>query len=342
MSYRNKLLFYGLLSVLIASGIGLGVYFGVFFEKENGQSNQIVLTLEGSASTKNFTLAEIMSYPNITGFAGYRKSTGTLVGPNFYKGVELNVLLDEVGGLSVGEELEVIADDGYKVIFTSEMLNGNLPSYDNETGEYLGIGQFRIILAYEIDGIIDSGSTGLFRIAAIPIESKDYYTDGSPWVKEVTRMSIISDISWIIYLYGITNDSIDKLTFEAYMHINDSELRLVYQVEEGGRLNTYEGIALWRIIALFDGELAGSVYATFNDSLAIAGYDVILKNSLEEEITLRSEDIARNDSYILAAKKNSIFLKSDAAGEAPLKLVGPSVTTLQMISKIIEIWLILD
>ena len=246
------------------------------------------------------------------------------------------------GGLSTGEELEVIADDGYKVIFTSEMLNGNLPSYDNETGEYLGLGQFRIILAYEIDGIIDSGNVGLLRIAAIPIEGEDYYTDGSPWVKEVTRMSIISNSSWIVYLYGITNDSIDKPTFEAYMHINDSELRLIYQVEEGGRLNTYEGLALWRIISFFDGEIAGSTDTTFNDSLATAGYDVILKNSLEEEITLRSEDIARNDSYILAAKKNSIFFRSDIASEAPLKLVGPSVATLQMISKIIEIWLVLD
>jgi len=342
MSYRNKFLLYSLVSVLIASSIGLGVYFGVFFEKENGETNQIVLTIEGSTSTKNFTLAEIMSFPNITGFAGYRKSTGTLVGPNLYKGAELNVLLDEVGGISPGEELEVIADDGYKVSFTSEMLNGNLPSYDNETGEYLGIGNFRIILAYEIDGIIDYGNVGLLRIAAIPIEGEDYYTDGSTWVKEVTRMSVTSDSSWIVYLYGITNDSIDKPTFEAYMHINDSELRLVYQLEEGGRINTYEGLALWRIIAIFDGELAGSLDITFNDSLATAGYNVVLKNLLEEEITLRSEDIARNDSYILAAKKNSIFLKNDVAGEGPLKLVGSSVAPLQMISKIVEIWLFLD
>ncbi|MFW9851563.1 MAG: hypothetical protein ACFFDS_01325 [Candidatus Thorarchaeota archaeon] len=335
MILKNKLFIYGLISLIAISSIGLGVYFGIFFEKENGADNEIILTLEGSTSTKNYTLSDIMSFPNITGYAGYRKSTGTLVGPNLYKGVELNVLLDEVGGLASGEELEIIAADDYKVTFTSEMLNGEFSSYDNETGDYLGIGEFRIILAYEIDGIIDTSGAGILRIVAITVEGEDYYSDSSFWVKEVVKMKVTSESSWIVYLYGVTNDSIDKPTFEAFMHVNDSELRLSYQILDGDRTNTFEGLALWRIISLFDG---GSE-TTFNESLATAGYDVILKNSTAGEITLRSEDIATNDSYILAAMKNSMFLKSS---DAPLMLVGPGVASLQMINNIVEIWIVLE
>ncbi len=339
MNLSNRFILYGLISIIAISSIGLGVYFGVFFEKENGDDKEIVLTLEGGTSTKNYTLSDIMSFPNITGYAGYRKSTGTLVGPSFYKGVELNVLLDEVGGLASGEELEVIAADNYTITFTSEMLNGDFSSYDNETGEYVGIGEFRIILAYEIDGVIDTSGAGVLRIAAIPVEGEDYYSDSSFWVRDVVKIKLTSESSWIVYLYGINNDSIDKPTFEALMHINDSDLRLNYQFEDGDRINTFEGVAVWRIISLFDGELEGSLYTTFNDSLAASGYDVILKNFAEEEITLRSEDIARNDSYILAAMKNSAFLKSS---DAPLMLVGPSIDPLQMINNIVEIWLVLD
>ena len=338
MGIQNKILLYGLIAILIASSVGLGVYFGVFYEKDDQPSNQVILTLIGQSVTKNFTLSDLMNYPNITGSAGYRKSTGTLVGPNIYKGVELLVLLEDIGGLDSDQEIDVIADDGYSVTFTNEMLNGNLPSYDSETGDYLGIGEFHIVLAYEIDGEINNDGIGSLRIVAIPKGDEIYITDGSTWVKEVVTISVISDVSWIIYLYGITNDSVDKATFEAFMHFNDSEFRLIHQLQEGDRTNTYEGIALWRIISLFDGELIIDDI-TFNDSLAISGYNVILKNIASETLVLRSEDIARNDSYILAARRNSIYLKGN---EAPLMIVGPSISPTQMILGIHEIHIILD
>jgi len=336
MMVKHKIIFAITISTVIFTATALGVYFRVFYEKKNGNvDDQIVLTLQGSASTKNYTLTEIMNFPNITGSAGYRRSTGTLVGPNLYKGVELNTLLADVGGINVDEELEVIASDGYKVTLTSEMLDGKFPAYDSENGNYLGVGNFKLILAYEIDGVINS-ENNILRIAALPATGDDYYTDGSFWVREVIKMKVISESSWIVYLYGITNDSIEKSTFEAFMHVNDSELRVIYQLQEGDRINTYEGLALWIIISFIDGELEGSTFPTFNDSLAVGGYDVFIKNSLEETVILKSEDIARNDSYILAVKKNTVFLKGS---DAPMMLVGPAVVSLQMISGITEIWI---
>ncbi|MCG3222362.1 MAG: hypothetical protein H7641_13365, partial [Candidatus Heimdallarchaeota archaeon] len=89
------------------------------------------------------------------------------------------------------------------------------------------------------------------------------------------------------------------------------------------------------IISIIDGELEGSTHYTFNDTLASQGYDIILKNS-EEQIILNSIDIARNNSYILAAKKNSIFLEGN---EAPLRIVGSFLAGSQMISGITEVWI---
>ena len=121
MGLKISALSVGIISALILTGVGLGVYFGVFYEKSTNGDTTIVLTLQGS-STKNYTLTDIKEFNNITGNAGYRKSTGTLVGPNLYRGVELSTLLDDVGGIDPGEELEVVASDDYKVVFTYEML----------------------------------------------------------------------------------------------------------------------------------------------------------------------------------------------------------------------------
>ncbi|MCE7742655.1 MAG: hypothetical protein GOP50_09365 [Candidatus Heimdallarchaeota archaeon] len=331
MSLKTKILL-GVISLLVLTGIGLGVYFGAFYAP-NGEPDPdpdpdpVVLTIYGDNSEANFTLTELKSLANVTGYAGYRKSTGTIVGPNLFKGVLLTNLIAEVGGLSAGEELEVISGDQYKVTFTNAMINGQFPAYDNITGDYLGIKDFRVIVAYEMDGQKLSTSDGVLRIACLAEEGEGYLSDGSPWVKDVQTIKVISSASWNVFLYGAINDSIDKATFEAFMYMNDEANLLVYQLLEDGRTNTYEGLALWRILALFDDD---DPY-TFNETLASNGYSIILKNALNESIILDSTAVSLNESFILAAKKNAIFLSDDLA---PLILVGPGISEMQMINGI--------
>ncbi|MHA2255378.1 MAG: hypothetical protein ACXAAM_04850, partial [Candidatus Heimdallarchaeaceae archaeon] len=138
-----------------------------------------------------------------------------------------------------------------------------------------------------------------------------------------------------VYLYGLSNDSIDRSSFEAALFSGEENHSIFFVLQEDLRNNTYQGIPLWAIISLIDGELEGSTHYSFNDTLASQGYEIILKNS-DEQIILSSIDIARNNSYILAAKKNSIFLEGN---EAPLRIIGPFLTGTQMISGITEIWL---
>ena len=331
MKLKINVLHASLITVLVLAGASLGVYFGVFYEKSsNNPDSSVVLTIQGSSSTNNYTMAEIKEFQSVTGNGGYRKSTGTLVGPNIYKGVELLTILEDVGGLAPGEELEIIASDDYKIVLSYEILQGHLIAYDSVTGDNLGIGNFSIILAYEMDGGNLAPGDGKLRVACLAEEGENYLSDSSIWVKDVVSLNVIPLSSWIVYLYGITEDSIDKSTFEAFMHMNNGENRLVYQVQEGDRFNTYEGLALWRLISIVDG---GSI-DTFNDSLVSMGYSVILKNSLENTLVLNIADVARNDSYILAAEKNSVFL---SGSDVPLKLVGPGISTLEMFGGIVEI-----
>ena len=335
MNLKTKIIL-GIVSFLVLSGTGLGIYFGVFYEPESNpqiEPEQVVLTVHGTSSTQNYTMTELKILANLTGTAGYRRSTGTIVGPDTYKGVLLEDLIAGVGGLPTGTELDIIAGDDYTITFTEEMINGQFPAYDNITGDYLGYRDFRVIVAYEMNGQKISSDDGPLRIACLAEEGEGYLSDSSPWVKNVQNIEVTDSIPWSINLYGAINDSIDKDTFEAFMYMNDKANLLVYQLLEDGRTNTYEGLALWRIIALFD----DSDPYTFNETLASTGYSIILRNENDETITLNSTDISLNDNYILAAKKNAVFLTDD---EAPLILTGSAVPELQMIDEIVEVVLV--
>jgi hypothetical protein len=327
---RQRTVVIGSIVIVLTVGTIIGVYLGVYYSRQSDED--IVLTLQSSTSTMNYTMTDLMEFDSIEGYGGYKRATGTVVGPHWYKGVSLGLLLDEVGGIILGEELEVIASDNWKITYTSQMLNGNVVAYNSITGENLGIKEFQIILAYEEDGSKIPTDDGPIRIAFISEE--EHLTDGNLWAKKVQTMKIkTSSNMWTIYLYGITNDSISRLSFEAAMYSDVENHSVFYVLQEDTRFNTYQGMPLWCIISIIDGELFGSSHYTFNDTLAALGYDVILRNS-EEEISLHSSDIARNNSYILAAKRNSVFLGEN---EGPLRLVGSALTGSQMIYGITEI-----
>jgi hypothetical protein len=333
MHRRQRTVQIGSVIIVIIVGSIIGIYLGVFYNKPPGEGD-VILTIQGTSSAKNYTMSSLLEFESVEGYGGYKKSTGTIVGPSMYGGVLLESLLEEVGGISASEDLEITASDGWKVTYTSQMLSGNVVAYDNVTGDNLGIKEFQIILAYQVEGSNIPSDDGPLRLAFISEEG--YLTDGNLWAKKINNMKIESAaIKWTIFLYGITNDSLDRSSFEAAMFSGEENHSVFLVLHEETRYNTYQGIPLWSIISIIDGELEGSTHYTFNDTLALLGYDIILKNS-EEQVILNSIDIARNNSYILAAKKNSIFLEGN---EAPLRLISSELTSSLMISGVIEIWI---
>ena len=216
------------------------------------------------------------------------------------------------------------------------MVNGLVIAYDNITGVELGVQNFEMVLIYEeIGATILNG--GPLRVGFL--SDKGYVSDGQLWSKEVIKIEMkMSSSLWRVDLYGLTNSSIDRPTFEASMYCGTYPHRQTYEIVDDDRIHIYEGVGLWIIISIIDdGETVNDSHNIFNNGLVGKGYKVVLKNKDGLNVTLNFDDIARNNSYILAAKRDSAFL-AEAIG--PLKLVGSGVNSLQMIEGIIEIWLI--
>ena len=337
MATKKTITIFSLISILVVTSAGLGIYFGLFYENNDTDPDEVILSLVSENINKNYTMAELKALPSVSGLGGYKKTTGTLVGPSTYKGVPIISLLDDIGGPSPSSDLIIRATDGYVVSYSYSMIAGQITAYDNETGANLGIDEFEMIIAYEQDGNALATDDGPLRI--VYLSDEGYLSDGNLWAKKIQEIELKSITeSWIVYLYGITNDSVNRPFFESVMASGEMHTLAFYEMQDGDRINSYAGIPLWTIISIIDGELEDSSSFTFNETLALNGYDIILKNSDEEIITLNSSVVSYNDDIILAVKKNSLFLPLN---ESPLRLVGNALNDIQMIGKIAEIWIIL-
>lgn len=338
MVTKRTIIIFSLIVSLVVTSTGIGIYFGLFYENNNGSdTDNVILSLVSDSVNNNYTMADLVDLPSISGLGGYKKTTGTLVGPSTYKGVSIISLLNDIGGMLSTSDLTIRATDGYSVTYSYSMIAGKVTAYDNETGTNLGINEFEMIVAYEQDGNALATDDGPLRIAYLSDEG--YLSDGNLWAKKIQEIEIKSVTeSWIVYLYGITNDSVNRPFFESVMASGETHTIAFYEMQDGTRTHSYAGIPLWTIISIIDGELENSTSYTFNESLALTGYDIILINSNEEIITLNSTFVSHNDNILLAVKKNSLFLPLN---EAPLRLVGTALNEIQMIGKIVEIWIIL-
>ena len=336
MVAKKTIIVFSMITLLVVTGTGIGIYFGLFYENNNGlDDDTIILSLVSENTNKNYTIEELKALPSVSGVGGYKKTTGTIVGPSNYKGVPIISLLNDIGGMSQSSDLIIEATDGYVVSYSYSMIVGQVTAYDNETGSNLGISEFEMIVAYEQDGNALATDDGPLRIAYLSDEG--HLSDGSLWAKKIQDIEIKSVTeSWIVYLFGLTNDSVNRPFFESTMASGEPHTIAFYEMQDGDRINSYSGIPLWIIISIIDGELEDSTSYTFNESLALTGYDIILRNSDNEMITLNSSIISHNDDILLAIKKNSLFLPLN---EAPLRLVGNALNNLEMIGQIIEIWI---
>jgi DMSO/TMAO reductase YedYZ molybdopterin-dependent catalytic subunit len=80
--------------------------------------------------------------------------------------------------------------------------------------------------------------------------------------------------------------------------------------------NVWSGVALWRVIALVD----DGDDTTFSDAMASAGYDVKVIGADGYSYTFPSQEVARNDNFVLADELNGAPLPAE---KYPLKLVSP-------------------
>jgi DMSO/TMAO reductase YedYZ molybdopterin-dependent catalytic subunit len=285
------------------------------------------VTLVGN-ETKIYNLTEIKEMPSYENGGAFLRSTGAIVGPHNYKGVNMTYLLDLVGGVNSSQSMNVTASDGYSITFSYDQVMGNITTY-NETGEAIDWSKpITMMLAYEEDG--DPIHGGPLRIVYVGDECDGQYpiTDGHFWVKWVTEIEVQETVEeWDLTLTGVITEVMDRATFESGANCHG-----ISWTDDKDR--TWRGIPLWLLVGRVDDEIIHGDGA-FNDELCEEGYNVTAISSDNYTVTFNSTFVGRNDDLIVANRLNGTALNASKYGH--LRLVGPALEGHHKLKRVVEI-----
>jgi DMSO/TMAO reductase YedYZ molybdopterin-dependent catalytic subunit len=158
-------------------------------------SAEINLTVTAANGTEAVLSAvELAGFDAYTADGGTRSSSGSIKNIGTYTGVNILTLLDEVGGLSSGDSVKIIASDGYEKTISYQEANGeDIATYDSEGNTTDATEPLTMIVAYHLDGaplLAGDGQPGHLRIAVVGPEG--VITSGSTWIKAVVALEIIA------------------------------------------------------------------------------------------------------------------------------------------------------
>jgi DMSO/TMAO reductase YedYZ molybdopterin-dependent catalytic subunit len=278
------------------------------------------LTLIGN-ETRAYTLDEIKAMPSYTAGGGFKKSTGTVVGPHNYTGINITYLTDLVGGIASSESVKLTASDGYSMTYTYEQVMGEIATYEGTTGP------MTMVLAYEEDGSpIPDEYGGPLRIAFTGPDSP--ITDGHFWVKYITTIEILGSVEeWNLTLTGAITDIPDRSTFESCVGCHRASWT-------DGNSQKWSGIPLWLLVGVVDDAHNETAKHYFNDTVADMGYNVTVIAADTYNKTFNSTFVKRNNELILANEMNGTALPEKYF---PLKLVGQDLAKSEMVGNVVEI-----
>jgi len=115
---------------------------------------------------------------------------------------------------------------------------------------------------------------------------------------------------WPLQLVGAAAVSMTQVDFETLASSYPASW------DDNATGNVWSGVALWRLVALVD----DGDNTTFSDAMASAGYNVRVIAADDYSYTFPSQEVARNDNFILANELNDAPLPAE---KYPLKLVSP-------------------
>jgi len=279
-------------------------------ESEETEVEPNVLSINIGDETISYSMSALLALPSITGEGGYKKTTGTIVGPYTYTGVTIQHLLELAGTLPVEYSIEAVASDLYTTYFNRTEVEGALKAYNAETGDPVGTGNFTVILAYYKEGEpLDHG--GPLRI--VTLSEDGYLSDGHYWAKDVVNITVIDEIEpWSLELLGVEEWD---MTHDIYYSLAScSHHRVELTLGE----SVYAGVPLWTIIASMDG--GDDDHYLFNTTLLSRNYNVTLFSGDGANVTFSATQLAYNSSIIVAGWVNGALLQEP---DWPLKLVVP-------------------
>ena len=252
------------------------------------------LTVVRGEDASAYTLDEVEALESLTGRGTFTTSTNVEYTAS-YVGVPMTTLIGSVNGDAT---IRVTAADGYSMNYTAEMFQ------DTSEGTW--------ILAYKEDGEYMPFDPGYFRIVQVGDNTPHFPSSLS------ARMVVLIEVlgvyeNYSLFLSGAVERSFSRSELEEGIgcpcHV------ATVSVTSKGVTSEFAGLPLWRLLGFADDDVhpapeLGVYYnnGDFNDDLASTGYEITLVASDGYTQTVTSDLVARDDRFIVAFKKDGVFL----------------------------------
>jgi DMSO/TMAO reductase YedYZ molybdopterin-dependent catalytic subunit len=181
------------LALILAGVVCLGLAAGIYFlsDREADITTVWEVTLKGvNGQQKVLSYQEIKTLKSYSGSGGFFTTTGAVNGPYQGKGVTLEQLCAEVGGLQPSNLVKVTAADGYSTMLDYNQVMGKFITYDPATLKEKSHKELKPILMFEQDGQPLSEDYGKpLRLAIVGQDG--LLTEGLYWIKWINAIEII-------------------------------------------------------------------------------------------------------------------------------------------------------
>ena len=259
-----------------------------------------LLTVVRGGEVFSYTLDGIEALDVISAAGTFTTSTNAEY-TAIYTGVPLTTLIGNVGDDAT---ILVTATDGYAMNYPASMFQ------DTSEGTW--------ILAYKANGSYMPFDPGYLRIVQVG-ENTPHFAS-SLAAKMVERIEVLGVYeTYSLRVVGAVERLFARGELEA--GIGCPCHTATVSVTSKGVTSQYAGLPLWRLLAYVDdaafpGPKQGIHYedGDFNDQLASSGYAIRLIASDGYTQTVTADLVARDDRFIVAFKKNGVFLDPSSDG----------------------------
>jgi len=259
-----------------------------------------ILTVIRGDESFDYTMGSIEELDAVTGQGTFTTSAETDYAAT-YTGVPLTTLIGNVTGDAT---IRMTASDGYSMNYPAEMFQ------DTSDGVW--------ILAYKNNGVYMPFDPGYLRVVQVSEEGAHFSSSLS--AKMVETIEVLGAYeTYTLNVAGAVERIFQRGELEA--GIGCPCHTSTVSVTSKGETHEYSGIPLWRLIAYVDDGLfppleEGIYYedAHFNDTLAETAYAIDLIASDGYTQTVTSDLIAHDDRFVVAFKKDGVFLDASSDG----------------------------
>lgn len=275
---------------------------------------------------------------------------------NAIKGTKVRDLVSLVDGMGSGTEIDFVAKDGWVTTMPYSSIYPD-PAVMERQGE--------AVVAWYADGKYVPDYKDGMRLfftpedliysqwdmhESLPEPYWHYYNDGevhypscagvSPKYITELRVYSVPTADWTLDLNGLELGGMHQVISKNYFAdaltcTFGADHKKTYTDSKG---RVWGGMPLWLLAGFVDDQDLHSDNA-FNNDLAAAGYQVIITADDGKTVTINSQDIIRNNNYIIANTLDGVIF-ADSDKNWPLRLVGPSVSGADSIGNIVSIKLV--